>query len=158
VTDAITLVRPDDMILREGHIMLSQRSAEVDTFDDELVDLIARMVRIVNDTKAYGLAAVQIGVPLRVIVTRFDGEIMWMVNPVLTRTLNREAVEREGCLSVSPDNWRTVSRPAKCEIAWRDGMGRTYERGFSGKLARILQHEIDHLEGVLITDKPIVKN
>lgn len=144
----------DTPVLMDGDPILRQRSAEVEAFDDDLAELIALMLRVLHARQGRGLAAIQIGVPKRVIVARSQDELRWMVNPVVTRTLRREVVEREGCLSVEPKYWRTVSRPAKCEIDWQSPDGTKHSGGFSGEMARILQHEIDHLDGVLITDRP----
>lgn len=141
------------VVLQEGDPLLRERSSEVDEFGDDLRSLVALMLAVIKGGRGRGLAAVQIGVPLRVIVALVDGVPHWMINPVVTRTLRREAVEREGCLSVPPRHWRPVSRPAKCEIDWQDTDGTKHSRGFSGEIARVLQHEIDHLDGVLITDK-----
>lgn len=140
-------------VLMDGDPFLRQRSEEVEHFDDHLRALIGHMVSVILSRRARGLAAVQIGVPVRVIVARVGNEFLHMVNPVITRTLNRHAVEQEGCLSVLPKHWRTVSRPAKCEISWQDHKGDQHADGFSGEWARVLQHEIDHLDGILITDR-----
>lgn len=141
-------------ILMDGDPFLRQRSQEVEHFDDYLVALIGHMMSVIQTRCARGLAAVQIGVPVRVIVARVGNEFLHMVNPVITRTLNRFAVEQEGCLSVLPKHWRAVSRPAKCEISWQDHKGEQHAGGFSGEWARVLQHEIDHLNGILISDRP----
>lgn len=143
------------IILMDGDPRLREQSAEVTDFDQGLVDLIGAMFTIITSQRpaARGLAAVQIGQPFRIIVARVGNELRYMINPVVTRTLNRFVVEPEGCLSVPPKHWRSVSRPAKCEIDWQDHTGAKYSEGFSGDWARVLQHEIDHLDGVLITDK-----
>lgn len=142
-------------ILMDGDPRLRERSAEVEQFDQGLVELINVMFGVILERRpaARGLAAVQIGTPLRVIVARAGVQLRYMVNPVITRTLNRSTVENEGCLSVRPKDWRPVSRPAKCEIDWQDHTGAKYSEGFSGEWARVLQHEIDHLDGILITDR-----
>ncbi|SKB26863.1 peptide deformylase [Sphingopyxis flava] len=140
-------------ILMDGAPFLRQRSVEIEKFDDDLAALVRHMIEIVQARRARGLAAIQIGVPVRVIVATADGKGLAMVNPVITRTLNRFAVEMEGCLSVPPSQWRKVSRPAKCEIEWQDIIGNRHAEGFSGAWARVLQHEIDHLDGTLITDR-----
>lgn len=140
-------------VLMDGDPFLRQRSAEVEQFDDHLVALIGHMMTVVQSRRARGLAAVQIGVPFRVIVVTVDRKWLPMVNPVITRKLNRFTVEQEGCLSVLPKHWRRVSRPAKCDIEWQDHTGAKRSEGFSGEWARVLQHEIDHLDGVLITDR-----
>lgn len=144
-------------VLLDGNPILRERSAEITEFGEPVAKLVAVMLSVIANGRGRGLAAVQIGVPVRVVVALVRGEVQWMVNPVITRTLNRFVTEREGCLSVLPRNWRPVSRPAKCEIEWQDTDGTSHHRGFSGEMARVLQHEIDHLDGVLITDKPRVQ-
>lgn len=116
--------------------------------DDSLRALVARMVSVMKHFNGVGLAAVQIGIPVRVIVAREGGEILWMVNPIITRTLKRTVDSYEQCLSCP--GGRVVSRPAKCDIAYRDLFGAELSGSFSGMRARILQHEIDHLDGRLI--------
>lgn len=150
------------VLLMDDHPTLKLQSDEVSDFaTPSLVALVAEMKGIARSRRAWGLAAVQMGVLLRVIVVRDvngDGELHAMVNPTITRTLNRNAPPfREGCLSVSPANWRYVERPAKCEVRWQDTGGEFHTGNFTGKNAMIVQHEIDHLNGVLITDKPAVR-
>lgn len=116
--------------------------------EDSLRALVARMVSVMKHFNAVGLAAVQIGVPVRVIVVRGDDEIVWMVNPVITRALNRNVERYEECLSCP--GGAVVSRPAKCDVEWRDLFGVKVTGKFDGMRARIVQHEIDHLDGKLI--------
>lgn len=137
-------------VLMDGDPFLRQRSAEVTEFGPSLDPLLEQMAAVFNARHAFGLAAVQIGTAKRIILVRGEG---FMLNPVLTRTLNRLDSAEEGCLSVEKKNWRAVSRPAKCEVSWVDRNGRSHADGFSGLTARIIQHEIDHLDGMLITDK-----
>lgn len=148
----MTLALP---ILEDTDPLLRERSAEVVEFGAETEALINTMLASMCIRGGIGLAAIQIGVPLRVVIALVDGVPHALVNPVITRRLNRETIEREGCLSVPPSKWGNVSRPAKCDIRWRDASGTHCAGSFSGKLARVLQHEIDHLDGVLITDKMI---
>lgn len=144
-------------ILQDGHPTLRQRSEEVVDFDAELTALAQVMIEVISEHRAQGLAAVQIGIPIRLIVVHVERKWMVMVNPVITRTLNRYAFEREGCLSVRPSLWRDVIRPAKCDITWQDLTGQHHSQTFTGRQARALQHEIDHLDGVLITDNVQVR-
>ena len=152
---------PLPTVLMDGDPILRQRAAEVVDFDfDADLDLellICQMLGVVNKHHALGLAAPQIGVSQRVIVAHVEGKWHWMVNPRIVRTLRREAVEREGCLSVPPSLWRNVSRPAKCDVAWQDEHGFPNTATLTGLLARVVQHEVEHLDGVLISDKPMVR-
>lgn len=151
----ISLIHIDEKnpILSDESPILRQVSAEVTEFGDDLHRLIAKMIAVMEQRRGAGLAAIQIGVPLRVIITHDEGEARWFINPVITRRLNRFDVANEGCLSVPPSRWRPVSRPAKCELEWRDAHGGYHSGGFRGMMARIIQHEVDHLDGILITDK-----
>lgn len=139
-------------ILPDTHPLLRVTSAPVTVFDEHLTDLAADMLGVMRASDGCGLAAVQIGLPVNLIIAEAAGELLIMANPTITRKLRRDAVEREGCLSVAPMYWRKIARPAKCDVEWQDLSGERHQRGFSGGLARTIQHEIDHLHGVLITD------
>lgn len=145
-----------EKVLQDDNPTLRKVSQPVIEFGTDLTNLADRMILTMRVHNGRGLAAIQIGIPTRLIVALADDKLYVMANPVITRRLNREAIEREGCLSVPPRKWRRVSRPAKCEIEWQDTMGNRFSDGFSGESARVLQHEIDHLDGVLIIDKKAV--
>lgn len=151
----LTEITAENTVLMDDNPILREVSQPVGEFDATLALLADRMKRILADRYALGLAAIQIGVPLRMIVAKLDDGVTVMVNPTITRRLNRNATAREGCLSVLPRNWRNVDRPAKCEVTWQGLDGAQYSGGFSGLDARIIQHECDHLDGVLITDHPV---
>jgi peptide deformylase len=141
---------------------LTQISEEVTQFDTDtdktLAELVSGMMMTMARHRGQGLAAVQIGVMKRVIIVTTSyhdkppTDIWVMINPVITRTLNRFVTEREGCLSI-PGLSYSVSRPAKCDVTWQDLQGNTRSWGFSGSLARAVQHEVDHLNGILISSK-----
>jgi peptide deformylase len=116
-------------------------------------EVVADMVAALADRGGRGLAAIQIGVPLRILVVRHANGFLPMINPSLDRTLNRQTVEREGCLSVPPRKWGDVSRPAKCDATWFDLEAEKHSQTLTGEAARVFQHEFDHLNGVLITDR-----
>jgi peptide deformylase len=140
-------------ILMDDDPLLRVRSEPVG-FGPHLAHLLATMREILTTKAGRGLAAVQIGVPVRVLIVKTaEGVYKAFVNPSITRTLNRFTVEREGCLSVPPRKWGDVSRPAKCDAVWFDEQGEEHSATLTGEEARIFQHEFDHLEGVLITDK-----
>lgn len=143
-------------ILMDDHPMMRTKSAPiVNLFGTaDLKALADDMKEAMLSRRGLGLAAVQIGTPIRLILImdRDTRELTFMANPVLTRKLNRDAVEREGCLSVPEFKWRRIARPAKCEASWQDLDGNPQSGGFSGWTARAVQHEIEHLDGILITD------
>jgi peptide deformylase len=142
-------------VLMDDHPLLRTVSEPVTDFE-AVKHTITRMVEVLMQKGGRGLAAVQIGEPLRVIIVRvnknpFKGRIY--INPLVTRVLNRHAVEHEGCLSVPAFKWGDVSRPAKCDVTWLGIDGQENSATLTGEEARIFQHEFDHLEGVLITDR-----
>lgn len=146
-------------VLMDHEPLLRTVSAPVAAFGVPLQHLIAVMRDVATIRLAQGLAAVQIGVPVRVLIIRTDDgrqrdvQYRAFINPTLERTLNRFAAEREGCLSVPPRKWGDVSRPAKCDATWFDETGDPHSATLTGNDARIFQHEFDHLNGVLMTDR-----
>ena len=131
-------------------------STDVDNVDDEIRKLVDDMTDSMYAADGIGLAAVQIGVPKRVIVIDLDQKDgkknpRAFINPKLLWTSDEVAVFEEGCLSV-PEIWDDVERPAriKAEYLDRDGKKQTLEA--DGMLATCLQHEMDHLDGVLFID------
>lgn len=151
---ALSFTQVDDRILPDTDPLLRQTSELVTVFDYALQLVAMNMTEAMLARNGLGLAAVQIGKPIRLIVVRTDDGLLFMVNPVVTRKLRRDAIEREGCLSVPPRKWGKIARPAKCEAEWQDLDGKPRSGGFSGIVARCVQHEVEHLEGILITDHP----
>jgi peptide deformylase len=145
-------------VLGDDDPLLREVSVPVEEFGEDLAGLAATMTMTMRQWRGLGLSAVQIGTPLRLIVVEVEGELIAMANPVIVRSLDREAVMREGCLSVPPQRHRPVWRPAKCDVEWKNVMGAPQSRSFAGLIARVVQHEIDHLDGVLITDKAWAAN
>jgi peptide deformylase len=147
------MIRP---ILRYGARALHARAAVVTTFDAPLHRLIDDMVETMYAAPGIGLAATQIGVPLRVIVIdtsvgRTGGELISLINPEFVERDGMQ-LEEEGCLSVPGFN-ATVVRPARVVMKGfnRDGEPVTHEG--TGLLARAFQHEMDHLDGMLFVDR-----
>lgn len=143
-------------ILPDSDPLLRTTSAPVERFDDALKALAEAMKAAMMKERGLGLAAVQIGHPVRMIIVRDRGseEIIVMVNPVTSRPLRRLDVKLEGCLSVPRSRWRPIARPGKIDCDWFDLDGNPQLGGFSGWLARGIQHEVEHLDGILITDHP----
>ncbi|ADM09079.1 peptide deformylase [Parvularcula bermudensis HTCC2503] len=135
---------------------LREISTPVDGVDDELRALMDDMLETMYAAPGIGLAAIQIGVPKRVIVMDLAGEgeppaPRYFVNPVIRNPATDLAPYQEGCLSV-PDYYEEIERPATCTVDYLDydGTPRTLEA--EGLLATCIQHEMDHLEGVLFID------
>ena len=135
--------------------VLREVATPVDTFDDELRTLIDDMVETMHKAPGIGLAAPQIGISKRLAVVDLSvGEdpeqLLVLVNPELEVSADEEA-DQEGCLSI-PDFTEKVTRPATVKLTAKDAQGEAYELEADGLLARAIQHEIDHLDGVLFVD------
>jgi peptide deformylase len=136
-------------------------STPVDTVDDELRDLIGDMFDTMYDAPGIGLAAIQIGVPKRVIVMDLQEqedeegkpirEPRVFINPEILDPAEEQNVYTEGCLSV-PEQYADVERPATCRVKWLDEKGEAHDEVFTGLLATCIQHEMDHLEGIVFID------
>ncbi len=136
-------------------------STPVAVVDDALRTLIADMFETMYAAPGIGLAAVQVGVPKRVLVIDLqeeedeDGKPILdprvFINPEIVDPAEEWAIYNEGCLSV-PDQYAEVERPASCRARWMDVDGIQHDERIEGMLATCLQHEMDHLEGVLFID------
>jgi peptide deformylase len=144
--------------------VLRQISTPVESVDDELRALIADMFETMYDAPGIGLAAVQVGVPKRLLVMDLQEpedpdnpdspvvkEPRVFINPEILAHSDHEVPYTEGCLSV-PDQYAEVMRPDRIRARWMDEHGKTHEQELDGLLAVCLQHEMDHLEGVLFID------
>ena len=151
-------VRP---ILEAPDPRLRIRSAPVETVDDATRALIADMFDTMYDAPGIGLAAVQVGVPQRILVIDLQEEEdaegrpvrapRVFINPELYAPSSDRNVYNEGCLSV-PDQYAEVERPLGVNARWIDQDGVAHDERIEGMLATCLQHEMDHLEGVLFID------
>lgn len=147
----LTIRTDDDPVLREV-------STPITEFTEELRGLSMAMYGAMLARGGLGLAAVQVGIPIRLILIRLQvGTVVAMANPRILRKLNRDEVMQEGCLSIPPFKWKPIARPAKCEIAYQDLEGTEKTMHLSGIDARAALHELDHLEGVLLTDLPTAR-
>lgn len=147
------MLRP---IVRFGAAGLHTPAKPVTAFDDDLRKLIDDMIETMYAAPGVGLAAPQIGVPLRVCVIDLSvgkrgGELLTLVNPEF---VSREGMqlEEEGCLSLPGFN-ATVARPASAVVKCSNREGKEQRIEGTGLLARALQHEIDHLDGTLFVDR-----
>ena len=122
--------------------------------------LIADMFETMYAAKGIGLAAIQIGVPQRILVIDLqeddeDGkpvrEPRVFINPEIVETADDSTIYNEGCLSV-PDQYAEVERPATCRVRWLDETGAAHDEQLEGLLATCIQHEMDHLEGIIFID------
>lgn len=133
-----------------GSPVLRQRSDEVPEITDEIRAFIADMFATMDAAKGVGLAANQVGVDRRVAVVDADGTRIALVNPRIVESEGK-ATQEEGCLSI-PDIFADVTRPAAVTLEALDADGQPYRIEATGLLARAIQHEIDHLDGILFLD------
>ena len=141
--------------------VLRQISSPVEDFDDALRALIDDMFDTMYAAPGIGLAAIQVGVPKRILVIDLqepeveDGEPVKdprvFINPEILQASDREVPYTEGCLSV-PDQYAEVDRPDRIRARWLDLDGKPHEEEIEGLLATCLQHEMDHLNGILFID------
>jgi peptide deformylase len=133
-----------------GSPVLRQRSAEVSAVDAGVRQFISDLFETMDLAKGVGLAANQVGKATRVAVVGVESERLALVNPVIL-SAEGSAREEEGCLSV-PEVYGEVERPERIVVEATDANGQRYRREASGLLARAIQHEIDHLDGILFLD------
>ncbi len=143
-------------ILTEPDPFLRKKSAIVEEVNDEIRSLMDDMLETMYDAPGIGLAAIQIGVPKRVIVIDLSKgdekkSPMFFVNPEIIVKSNNDAVYEEGCLSV-PNQFAEINRPETCKVKFLDYKGKEQTLEAKGLLATCIQHEMDHLEGVLFID------
>jgi peptide deformylase len=141
-------------IRRFGDPVLKSRAADVDRFDDALRDQVAHMSRLMHDALGIGLAAPQIGISQQLLVYRVgpDGPVIALVNPTVEWQSDDSEDFEEGCLSI-PGVLVDVDRPVHVRIRAKDEYGDDRVVEASGLEARVIQHEVDHLNGVLILDR-----
>lgn len=135
-----------------GEDVLRKRALEVEKIDEEVLKLLEDMIETMQEAKGVGLAAPQVGHDRRVFVVDIgDGIIRKVINPVLEYSEEVEENE-EGCLSI-PGIYRGVKRPKFVKITYLNEKGEEVVEEAEGLLSRAFQHEFDHLEGILFTDK-----
>ena len=143
-------------IITEPNKLLRQISKPVEVVGKEEKNLMDDMLDTMYAAKGIGLAAIQIGVPKRIIVMDLskDGEKKeprYFVNPVIKKRDPLKATYEEGCLSV-PNQFAEIDRPRKCDVEYLDYDGKKKLLKAEGLLATCIQHEMDHLEGILFID------
>jgi peptide deformylase len=141
-------------VVKYGDPALRARAREIDRFDDALVEEARRMGHLMHDAYGIGLAATQLGVMHRLLVyrTELEGQVAALVNPVLEWASKEKETAEEGCLSL-PGVAVEVERPVHVRVRAQDERGEPILVEASGLEARVIQHEMDHLDGVLILDK-----
>jgi len=143
-------------ILTEPNKLLREKSKAVEKIGKEEQKLMDDMLETMYLAQGIGLAAIQIGIPKRIIVMDISKKEdsknpMYFVNPVIKNKNIEKSTYEEGCLSV-PNQFAEIDRPSKCEVEYLDYNGQKKILKADGLLATCIQHEMDHLEGILFID------
>ena len=143
-------------IIIEPDIILRKRSETLEKVDNELRSFMNDMLETMYAAPGIGLAAVQVGVLKRLIVIDISKNNekknpLFFINPEIVSKSNKTSIYEEGCLSL-PGYFAEIERPAECKIEYLDYDGKKSEMNASGLLATCIQHEVDHLNGILFID------
>ena len=143
-------------ILTEPNEILRKKSLPVDNVDKDLQILMDDMLETMYAAPGIGLAAIQVGIPKRIIVLDIEQKEgqkkpLFLINPEIIQKSKNLSTYEEGCLSV-PGQFAEIDRPDKCHIKYLDYYGEKKEINAEGMLATCIQHEMDHLEGILFID------
>ncbi|MCY2960049.1 MAG: peptide deformylase [Planctomycetota bacterium] len=146
----------DFVVVRYPDAVLRRVAEPVVDFGAPLQRIVEAMFARMVASKGVGLAAPQVGISRRILVLNPQGERgpddLALINPTLVERTGEETWYEEGCLSF-PSIYAEVKRPDRCTVRYQDVAGTQHEREFEGFTSRIIQHEYDHLEGVLLVDR-----
>ena len=140
-------------IIKEGDAALRKICRPVEKFDQRLWQLLDDLHDTLDFVSGYGLASPQVNVLRRAVIVDYEGDYFELVNPVLLSS-EGECLDNEGCLSVD-DCRGIVKRPEKIEIEYFDRFGNKKNLKAEGYFARVILHEMDHLDGILFIDKMV---
>ncbi len=151
------LTKPPLDIYRLGDRVLRQPAKRISKVDTEIKTLIREMLQTMYSADGIGLAAPQVGIHKQLLVVDIEPDEaarppLVLINPVITKFSADISVTQEGCLSI-PNVYLDVKRPAAIEVSYKDEQGRPQKLSANGLLACCIQHEIDHLNGVLFVDR-----
>lgn len=132
--------------------VLRKKAEKVDKITSEIKRIISDMVETLKDSGGVGLAATQVGISKRIIIVELDSKYLPVINPEIVKRGKEKGIEEEGCLSV-PDIFDEVKRIKDIEVKGLDKNGKDIHIVLSGFPARIFQHEIDHINGILFIDR-----
>ena len=138
------------------HPLLRTKGKKVPKVTKKIKDLIRNMGETMVAADGVGLAAPQVGESLRICVAPINGKFMALINPEITSKSSETNVDEEGCLSL-PKIYLPIERSNKITVTFMDSKGQNQERQLELFEARVVKHEVDHLDGILIVDKPTPK-
>jgi peptide deformylase len=140
-------------IVTLGNEILRQKAEPIEEINEEIVQLANDMIACLDPKEGIGLAGPQVGVMKRIFIVHIEGdEPRVFINPSIIGTSEDEVLYEEGCLSI-PGVWADVKRPSVIQVqAWNE-KGKVFKVEAKGIMARVIQHEYDHLEGILFVDR-----
>jgi len=141
-----------EILIGEQNKTLRQKSLPVRHINADVRNLIKQMKKKMEENNGVGLAAIQVGEPTRIIVCEIDDKFYTFINPEIIKSFPETSVTEEGCLSL-PSIYGEVERPKKISIKATNFEGKKIKMKAFDLLARVIQHEIDHLDGILFIDK-----
>ncbi len=131
--------------------ILREKSKEIRELTPDILDLIKEMIKVMNENNGVGLSAIQIGIPLRVMIIKNGEEDFAFINPEIISLSEKEVPFREGCLSF-PGMYANIIRPETAKIRVKDIDWQDVEIEADGIVGRAFQHEIDHMNGIVFVD------
>lgn len=147
-----------EILVGENNEILRSKSTNVDKFDKALKKMIQEMKATMKESKGVGLAAPQVGFNENIIIVSLDEKnVLAMINPEILSVSEDKVIAEEGCLSL-PGVWGNVERPREIKVKFLDEKKRKHILVLKNLNARIVLHEMDHLYGILFTDKIVQKN
>jgi len=141
-----------EILIGENNKTLKQKSLPVKHIDAGVRSLIEQMKEVMRQNNGVGLAAIQIGEPTRIIICEIDDKSYTFINPEIIKSFPETSVMEEGCLSL-PNIYGEVERPKKIILKAINFNGKKIKMKAFGLLSRVIQHELDHLDGILFIDK-----
>ena len=135
-----------------GDKVLRQKAKRVASVDDSVRNICISMIDTMNANNGVGLAGNQVGILKRIIVIKDDEDTKVMINPEIVEFSETVCDMNEGCLSI-PDTFLDIKRPETVKVKYRDIKGKPHFETYSGLTSRIIQHEIDHLDGIVMVNK-----
>ena len=143
-------------ILIEPDPILRKKCESLEKVDDQVRKLMDDMLETMYKAPGIGLAAIQLGILKRIVVIDISKENekknpLFLINPVITKKSKNTSIYEEGCLSI-PGQFAEIERPAECTLKYINYQGKNKELKADGLLATCIQHEVDHLDGILFID------
>ncbi len=141
-------------IITHPHKILKEKTKPVEKIDREIKNLIQEMKKIMIKNKGVGLAANQIGKGLSIFIAYDNKKFYSFINPKIVKLIGKEIIVEEGCLSI-PNVWGEIKRYPEVIVEYQNLWGKKKKLKAKGFLAQIIQHEMDHLNGILFIDKAL---